>query len=314
MADLLVDLFPPDVGVVGEDLLGSAVAEGLLRVVDTAAAGVGPRPVALGVDPLGRFEDRAARQVGVEDAADDLRFLGVGDEGALALGIQVIADDLSAVPQAALRSGQERGPGALARLFALELVERSHDRDEAFALGRRGVEVLLEADEVHLVLFEEVDHVQEVAGGAADAGEGGTDDGIDSASLDILDHAQVRGTAFDVLGGFALIDVAVHNDPRLRADFTLELSVLSQELVLVLEGALLDLSLPVGGHSDVEAAAFHVGSHVVPSGHLGYAVPCSFIWYPSTEITQLTFEHSAVGAAMEMNAAWSVWRGSTLPG
>ena len=90
--------------------------------------------------------------------------------------------------------------------------------------------------------------------------------------------------------------------------------MLGQELVLVLEGALLDLRLPVGGHPDVEPAAFHIDSHIVPSGHLGYAMPCSFIWYPSTEIIQLILEHSAVGAAMEMNAAWSVWRGSTLPG
>ena len=96
--------------------------------------------------------------------ADDLRFLGVGDEGALALGIQVVADDLPAVPQAALRPGQERGPGALAGLLTLELVERAHDRHEAFALGGRGVEVLLEADEVHLVLLEEVDHVEQVPG------------------------------------------------------------------------------------------------------------------------------------------------------
>ncbi|MPZ48898.1 MAG: hypothetical protein GEU75_06250 [Dehalococcoidia bacterium] len=69
-------------------------------------------------------------------------------------------------------------------MLALELGEGDHDRHEQFPLRRRGVVLLLEADELHAVLIDELEEPEEVLHRTAEALERSTKYGVDPPCAD----------------------------------------------------------------------------------------------------------------------------------
>jgi len=242
---VLVDLFLAEVGVIGQELVDAAMRQRRRGAHLASATGIRLGPVALGVERIPRAENGAGLEVEDEGFVDNRGLVLVDLQMAFAFRVQVIAKEVAAVPQAALCSRQEGRARAIRRLFALEFVECPHDRHKALALRRRRVEVFLEADEIDAVLLEKLNHVEQIARRTADAREGQAEHCIDPALRGVVDHTQIGEPAFGVFGGFALVDVALDDDPRFRAEFVLQLDVLREEMILILEGAFLDFGLAI---------------------------------------------------------------------
>ncbi|MCI0462787.1 MAG: hypothetical protein L0Z62_38050 [Gemmataceae bacterium] len=114
--------------------------------------------------------DRAGRAQfleGVEEVpADDLGPLRVDEQLALVVRVRPVAVHVAAVPQAALDPVLHDGDGPLGGHLALELGEDHDEPDHGLAHRRGGVEVLAEADDVDLVLGEQVPQLDEIEQGA----------------------------------------------------------------------------------------------------------------------------------------------------
>ncbi|MDP2306783.1 MAG: hypothetical protein Q8P18_12230 [Pseudomonadota bacterium] len=228
------------------------VGERPLALVALPPRRVALLPVALRVEVAGDLADRPELGHLLERLADDDR-LGLVD-GEVTAAVSVVAERRgAAVPEATLSPRLHGDAGAVGGLLAFEFGEDQHELEHRPADRLRGVEGLVERDELDVPSLEGPVQLVEVEERAGEAVQPGDHDHVDLAGADGGEHLLELG-AVEVLaaGAFFAEDAGDKVRGLARGDGGTEAGLLGLQGALVAE-------LVVGGDAGVEGDAEGVG-------------------------------------------------------
>ena len=227
-----------------------------------SAHGAPLRDLARGVQLAGDRERRAGLGEAVEDPAHERRLALDHHQPAV---LDLVAQRRPAAhPHALLARGRELVPDALADHLALELGEDEQDVERQPAHRGRGVELLGDADEGHVVPLEHVDQLGEVGQRAAQAVDLVDHDHVDHPGLDVAQQPLQGGPLQRAARDAAVVVVVGQRDPALGL---LAGDVGERRLALGVERVELQLQALLGGFPGIGRAAQLAGgalAHLPP--------------------------------------------------
>ena len=178
-----------------------------------SAHGAPLRHLARGVQLACDGERRAGLGEAVEDPAHERRLALDHHQPAV---LDLVAERRPAAhPHALLARGRELVADALADDLALELGEAEQDVERQPAHRGRGVELLGDADEGHVVALEHVDQLGEVRQRAAEAVDLVDHDDVDQPGLDVAQQPLQRRPLQRAARDPAVVVVVGQRDPAL---------------------------------------------------------------------------------------------------